>query len=45
MKIRLVTAELFHPDRWTDGRTDRYDKFIIAWSNFAKAPKKVLMYA
>jgi len=34
-EIRIV------PSRWMDGQTDKHDKFIIAWSNFAKAHKKV----
>ena len=36
MKIRLVGAELFH----ADGRTDM-TKLIVAFRNFAKAPKHV----
>jgi len=36
MKIRPVEANLFH----VDGRTDRHTtKLIIAFRNFAKAPK------
>ena len=43
-KIRPVGAELFHvdrcTDRWTDGQT-HMTKLIVAFRNFAKAPKKV----
>ena len=41
MKIRLVEAELFHVDRRTDGRTDM-TKLIVAFRNFANAPKKIV---
>jgi hypothetical protein len=37
MKIRPVTAELFHADRWTDMM-----KPIVAFRNFAKAPRNAL---
>ena len=37
MKIRPVGAELFH----TDGQTD-ITKLIIAFSNFANAPKNCI---
>jgi len=36
MKIRPAETELFHDDRPTD-----MTKLIIAYSNFAKAPKMV----
>jgi hypothetical protein len=40
MKIRPVGAELFHAEGRTDGRTDTdMSKLIIAFRNFAKAPK------
>ena len=35
MNIRPVGAELFHADRWTD-----MTKLIVAFSNFANAPKR-----
>ena len=35
MKIRPVGAKLFHVDGWTDMK-----KLIVAFRNFAKAPKK-----
>jgi len=35
MKTRLVEAELFHTDRWTDMM-----KLIVALRNFWKVPKK-----
>ena len=34
MKIRPVVAELFYPDRQTDGRTDRHDEAINRFSQF-----------
>lgn len=40
MKIRPVRAELFHPGGWMDEQTDKHDKFIIAWSNFANVQKR-----
>ena len=40
MKIRPVVAELFYPDRQTDGRTDRHEEAINRFSQFfLKAPK------
>ena len=36
MKIRLVGAELFY----ADGQTDRHDAAIVAYRNFANAPKE-----
>jgi Fe-S-cluster formation regulator IscX/YfhJ len=39
MKIRPVGAELFHADGRTDRQTDM-TKLIVAFSNFANAPKK-----
>jgi hypothetical protein len=39
MKIRPVESELFHADGRTDGRADM-TKLIVAFRNFAKAPKK-----
>jgi hypothetical protein len=38
MKIRLVGAELFRADGWTDGRTDM-TKTIVAFRNFENSPK------
>jgi len=35
MKIRQVGAELFHADR----QTDRHNELIVAFRNFANAPK------
>jgi hypothetical protein len=40
-KIRPVGDELLDADRWTDGRTDM-TKLIVAFRNFAKAPKNML---
>ena len=39
MKTRPVGAELFHVDRQTDNT-----KLIVAFRNFANAPKKVHLY-
>jgi hypothetical protein len=42
MNIRPVGAEFFHTDRQMEGRRDRQTdmkKLIIAFRNFAKAPK------
>ena len=46
IKIRPVGAELFHADRWTDGRTDGQTdrqtdmmKLIVAFCNFANEPE------
>jgi hypothetical protein len=36
MKIRSVEAELFH----SGGRMDEMRKLVVAFRNFAKAPKK-----
>jgi len=36
MKIRSVEAELFH----SGGRMDEMGKLVVAFRNFAKAPKK-----
>jgi hypothetical protein len=41
MKIRPVRAELFH----ADGRTDRQTKLIVAFRNFANAPKNVVKFS
>jgi hypothetical protein len=45
MKICSVGAELFHADGLadgrTDGRTDGHDELIVAFLNFANAPKMV----
>jgi hypothetical protein len=38
-KVCPVEAELFHADRRTDRRTDT-TKLVVAFSNFANAPKK-----
>jgi hypothetical protein len=43
MKIRPVGAELFHVDRRTDEWTDM-TKLIVAFRNFAKAPKNETLY-
>ena len=42
MKIRPVEAELFHADRWKDGRTDM-TKQIVAFRNSANTPKVQLL--
>jgi len=34
MKIRPMTTELFHADRWTDGRTERHDEASSCFSQF-----------
>ena len=39
MKIRTVGAQLFHADGRTDTATDM-TKLIVAFRNFARAPKK-----
>jgi len=44
MKILPVGAELFHADGRTDRRTDM-TKLIVAFRNFANAPKAVLSCA
>jgi len=41
MKIRLVGAELFHTDGQKDRQTD-ITKLIVAFHNFANAPKRTL---
>ena len=43
MKIRPVGVEFFHADtdRWTDERTDNHDELIVAFRNFANAPKYI----
>jgi hypothetical protein len=41
-KIRPVGAELFNADRQKKGRTDM-TKLIVAFRNFANAPKKRLL--
>lgn len=38
IEFRPVGAELFHADGQTDGQADPV-KLIVAFSNFAKAPK------
>jgi hypothetical protein len=43
MKICPVRAELFHADGWTDGQTHTM-KLIVAFRNFANAPKKESKY-
>jgi hypothetical protein len=50
MKIRPVGAELFHVDGQTDTdrRTDRQrhmTKLVVAFRNFANAPKNMLKLA
>ena len=42
MKIRLVGAELFHADRGQDRQTNM-PKLVVAFRNFANAPKRSLM--
>jgi len=42
LKIRPVGAELFHADRRT-GRQPVMTKLIVAFRNFAKAPKRAIM--
>jgi hypothetical protein len=39
MNIRPVRAELFRADRWTVGRQTDTTKLIVAFHNFANAPK------
>jgi hypothetical protein len=39
MKIRPAEAELFHADRRTD-----MTKLIVAFRNFANAPKRNILY-
>ena len=39
MKIRVVRAELFHADGWTDWLTDM-TKLIVAFRSFTIAPYK-----
>jgi hypothetical protein len=39
MKIRLVGAELYPADGWTDGLTDMR-KLIVAFRSFTNAPSK-----
>jgi hypothetical protein len=39
VKIRPAGAELFYPDKETDGRTDRQDEVNSSWFNFANAHK------
>jgi hypothetical protein len=41
MKIRLVGAELFHAGAPTDGQTTDMKKLIVAFLNFANAPKNI----
>jgi hypothetical protein len=47
MKIRPLEAELFHADGrtvgWTDRQTDM-TKLIVAFHNFANAPKDIQIY-
>ena len=42
MKIRPLVAQLFHADGHSDGLTDMTN-FIVAFRNFAKAPKNCLI--
>jgi len=42
MKIRPVRAELFHADGRTDGQP-AMTKLIVAFRNFANAPKRAIM--
>ena len=39
MKIRPLGTQLFHTNRWTDGRTDM-TKLTVAFRNSANAPKR-----
>jgi len=41
MKIRLVGAEWFHADVWTDRRRIDMTKLIVAFRNFANAPENM----
>jgi hypothetical protein len=43
MKIRPVVDELYHTDRWTEGSIDM-TKLIVAFRNFANAPRKVPLF-
>ena len=40
MKIRPVTAELFHADTWTEGRTDRRNEDNSRLSQFCERAEK-----
>jgi len=40
MKIGPVRVELFHADRWTDGKTDRNDKDNGLFSQLCERAKK-----
>jgi len=40
MKIRPVTAEFFNVDRWTVGRTDRYNEAKSRFSQFFERAEK-----
>jgi hypothetical protein len=44
MKICLVEAELFDAVKWTVGQTERHDEANNRFSNFANAPKNMLIY-
>ena len=41
MKIRSMGAELFHADGETDRQTEHQTKPIVAFRNFANAPKNL----
>jgi len=41
MKIRPLGVELFHAEGWIDRQAT---KLVVAFRNFANAPKKVLIW-
>jgi hypothetical protein len=47
MAIIPVGAELFHADRWTDGRTDGQrdvTKLTVTFCDFENSPKMIFTY-
>ena len=44
MKIRPVGAELFRADRQTRDRQTDMTNLIVAFHNFANAPKNLLLF-
>jgi len=40
MKTRLMGAELFNEDGWTDRQTDRHDEADSHFSQFCESAKK-----
>jgi hypothetical protein len=43
VKICPVGAEVFHADGRTNGRTGRHAKPIVAFRDFANAPRMIMM--